>query len=149
MKNILLVILCAFITIATGFASAGLFNKSLPAIIPDTCPPVEGVVQELVGDTTLVGQASIFMLRTAKVDFEWQGKNYTATDPGYNFTEPQYKQALETKRCTVYVNREQPELSLLSTQVPFGQLFFCGLFGLISLGMAYITIRKMCRIAKA
>lgn len=136
-------LICFLIALAMGWACSNLFQKSLPFISPSHYPAVVGQVQEIVGDNVPVGNVSIFMLTEAKVTFVWEGKPYIAQDAGYSFTEAQYREALATKQCTVYVDRANPELSLLSKSVPFGQLFFCGVFGIGSITLLIIGVKRL------
>ncbi len=130
------------ISLALGWASFSQAQKLLPAIIPNFYPAVEAQVVHMNGDFAQVGQAKIFVLREAEVKFDWAGQTYTSKETGYDFSYDDYKQALQTKRCTVYVNREQPSLSLLSTAMPVGQFFFCGLFAVLSLVLFLFAFKK-------
>ncbi len=83
-----------------------------------------------------------------EVDFEWQGKNYIATDVGLNYTHQAYRKAKASGTCTVYVDESSPEKSLLSAGLPLGAKIGGGIFLLISLPIGVLGIYAFILLCK-
>lgn len=76
----------------------------------DDSTPVEGYVEQIRGHGPK--RAIIRAL------IEYQGESYTVCRTGFHFTTDMFEQARETRRVTVYVNRENPAESVMSVGVP-------------------------------
>lgn len=66
---------------------------------------------------------------------EYKGRDYTVRRMGQSFTGPMYEKARESRRVTVYVNRDNPSESVMSLEIPAAHWAGIILFSLAELGL--------------
>lgn len=65
---------------------------------------------------------------------EYKGQDYTVQRMGQSFTGQMYEKARESRRVTVYVNRNNPSESVMSLEIPAAHWTGIILFSLAELG---------------
>lgn len=70
-----------------------------------------------------------------EVHIEYKGKDYTVRRMGYWFTLDMFEKARESRRVTVYVNRNNPAESVMSLGIPADARVGISVFSLAELGL--------------
>lgn len=101
----------------------------------DTC-----CILQADADTTVEGYVERITDRGPKrgrieAHIEYKGRDYTVRRMGQSFTGPMYEKARESRRVTVYVNRNNPSESVMSLEIPAAHWAGIILFSLAELGL--------------
>ncbi len=130
--------LFAFTSLWIGVFSVWLIPDIMRTYPSANYPAVEGKVLDMRGHTSSSSSTggrhggNSFHIDHTAVQFMWKGKEYITREQGMGFGKEEYNRAQQTKRCTVYVNEQNPEQSLLVKGVAPILLILCGVFFIIA-----------------
>lgn len=138
-KNIFcILVFVGFAASISYFLLTTCLNRIVHSYDSENFPTVQGQVQtmELTG-SGWKGKEPEPSFKKLEVQFHWEDKNYTASNPGFYFTWAKYKEAEKTGECTVHVNQKNPNLSILSVGVSSDYYIILSIFSLAALTFAY------------
>lgn len=115
------------IALLWGWPVFHLWQDTCYILQADANTTVEGYVERITGRRAKRG--------SIEAHIEYKGQNYTVRRMGQSFTNPMFEDARESRRVTVYVNRNNPSESVMSLEIPAAHWTGITLFTLAELGL--------------
>lgn len=100
----------------------------------------------LQADANTIVEGYVEQISSGSIEahMEYNGKDYTVRRMGPSFTWAMFEEARESRRVTIYVNRDNPGESVMSLKIPADQWTGIIVFSLVELGFLGASLYFFC-----